>query len=144
MILPCDSRLSAAFAHHVERELALRDRAHGVVDAAAAQPALREHFRSVFRTEKVVERDADVGVDDVVVVARLGLDVDAGRLAGHHKHAVRAHHEKDVGDAPRAREPLLAIDDPLVTVAYRVRLEQVRVGATLRLGHRVRRPESPG
>ena len=88
-------------AHHVEGELALRDRAHGVVDAPAAEPALREHLGAVFGAEQVVERDADVVVDDVVVVARLGLDLDARRVAGHDEHAVRAHHEEDVGDAAR-------------------------------------------
>ena len=135
-------RLAAqrALAHHVEGELALRDRAHRVVDATAAEPALREHLGAVLGTEQVVERDAHVVVDDVVVVARLGLDLDAGRLARHDEHAVRAHHEEDVGDASRAREPLLAVDDPLVAVADGVRPEQVRVRAALRLGHRVRRP----
>ena len=63
-----------------------------------------------------------------------------GRLARHDEHAVRAHHEEDVGDPPGAGEPLLAVDDPLVAVARGVGLEQVRVGAALRLGHRVRRP----
>ena len=63
-----------------------------------------------------------------------------GVVARHDEHAVRAHHEEDVGDAARAREPLLAVDDPLVAVAHGVRPEQVRVGAALRLGHRVRRP----
>ena len=63
-----------------------------------------------------------------------------GVVPGHDEHAVRAHDEEDVGDAARAREPLLAVDDPLVAVALGVRLEEVRVGAALRLGHRVRRP----
>ena len=64
-----------------------------------------------------------------------------GVVARHDEHAVRAHDEQDVGDAAGAGEPLLAVDDPFLAVAHRVRAEQVRVGAALRLGHRVRRPE---
>ncbi len=73
-----------------------------MVDATAAEPALGEHLGAVLGAEQVVERHADVVVDDVVVVARLGLDLDAGRVARHHEHAVRAHHEEDVGDAAGA------------------------------------------
>ena len=127
-------------AHHVEGELALGDRAHGVVDATAAEAALGEHLGAVLRAEQVVEGDAHLVVDDVVVVAGLRLDLDAGRLARHDEHAVRAHDEEDVGDAAGAGEPLLAVDDPLVAVTRGVGLEQVRVRAALRLGHRVRRP----
>ena len=39
---------------------------------------------------------------------------------------------------PGAGEPLLAVDDPLVTVLGGVGLEQVRVRTALRLGHRIR------
>ena len=46
-----------------------------------------------------------------------GMDLHARRLARHDEHAVRAHHEEDVGDPAGAREPLLAVDDPLVAVA---------------------------
>ena len=84
--------------------------------------------------------NAHVAVDDVVVVAGLGLDVDTRRVARHDEHAVRAHDEEDVGDASGTREPLLAVDHPLVAVTHRVGAEQVRVRSTLRLGHRVRRP----
>ena len=104
-------------AHHVEGELALGDGAHRVVDAPAAEPPLREHLGAVLGPEQVVEGHAHVVVDDVVVGAGLGLDLDAGRLARHHEHAVGAHHEEDVGDPTRAGEPLLAVDDPLVAVA---------------------------
>jgi hypothetical protein len=68
-------------------------------------------------------------------------ELDARRLGGDDEHAVGRHHEQDVGVAAGAREPLLAVDDPLVAVAEGVRLEQVRVGPALRLGHRVGRPE---
>ena len=42
---------------------------------------------------------------------------------------------------PGAREPLLAVDDPLVAVAHGVGPEEVRVRPALGLGHRVRRPD---
>ncbi len=78
-------------------------------------------------------------VDDVVVVARLGHDLHARCLSRHHEHAVGAHHEQDVGDPARRGEPLLAVDHPLVAVLDGMGLEQARVAAALRLGHRVRR-----
>ena len=114
-------------AHHVERQFALGDGAHGVVDAAAAQAALGEHFGAVLGTEQVVHGNSDVVVDDVVVGAGLGLDLHAGRIAGHDEHAVGAHDEQDVRHPSGAGEPLLAVDDPLVAVAHRVGLEQVRI-----------------
>jgi hypothetical protein len=46
----------------------------------------------------MVERDPDVVVDDVVVISGLRHDLDAGGVAGHDEHPVRAHHEEDVGD----------------------------------------------
>ncbi len=126
-------------AHHVECQLALRDGAHGVVDASAAEAPLRQHLGAVLWPEQVIEGHAHVAVDDVVVVARLRHDLHTGRLAGHHEHAVGAHHEEDVGDPARAGEPLLAIDDPLFAVANRVGPEEVGIRAALRLGHRVGR-----
>ena len=104
-------------AHHVEGELALGDRAHRVVDAPTAEAPLGEHLGAVLGAEEVVEGHPHLVVDDVVVVARLGQDLHARRLARHDEHAVGAHHEQDVGDAPGAREPLLAVDHPLVAVA---------------------------
>ena len=110
-----------------------------MVDAPAAEATLREGLGAVLGAEQVVERYPDVAVDDVVVVAGLGLDLDARGFAGHDEHAVCTHHEEDVGDAAGRGEPLLAVDHPFLAVAHRVGLEQVGVGAALRLGHRVRR-----
>ena len=118
---------------------ALGDRAHRVVDAAATEATLGEHLGTVLGTEQMVERHAHVVVLDVVVVARHGHDLDARRLTGHDVHAVRAHHEEDVGDAAGAGEPLLTGDDPLVAVLHGGGPEQVRVGSALWLGHRVGR-----
>jgi hypothetical protein len=126
-------------AHHVEGELALGDGAHGVVDAAAAETALGEDLGAVLRAEQVVQGNPDVAVDDVIVVPRLRHDLDTRGGAGHHEHAVGAHHEQQVGDPPRRGEPLLAVDHPLIAVSFGIGLEQVRVAAALRLGHRERR-----
>ena len=127
MTLPCDSRLSARSHIMSKASLHCAMRAHRVVDATAAEPTLREHLRAIFGAEQMVERHADVVVDDVVVVARLGHDLDAGCLAGDDEHAVRAHHEQQVCDPAGAREPLLAVDHPLVAVTDGMRLEEVRV-----------------
>ena len=127
------------FAHHVEGELALGDSAHGVVDAAAAEAALGEYLGAVFRAEQVVRGYPDVTVDDVIVVPRLRHDLDARGGAGHHEHAVGAHHEQEVGDPSGRGEPLLAVDYPLIAVPFGMGPEQVRVAATLRFGHRVGR-----
>ena len=110
-----------------------------MVDTAAAEPPLGEHLGAVLGAEQVIKRDANVVVDDVVVVAGFGLDLHAGRLAGNDEHAVRAHHEEDVRHSAGGREPLLAVDDPLVAVTDGVSLEQARVRPALRLGHRVGR-----
>ena len=112
-----------------------------MVDAPAAESPLREYLRAVFRTEQVVGGNANVAVDDVVVRAGFGLDLDARRFARYDEHAVRAHHEQDVGDAPCAREPLLTVDDPLVAVACGVGLEEVGIGTALGFGHRIGRPQ---
>src|SRR5262249_30885664 len=55
------------------------------------------------------------------------------------EHPVVAHHDDDVRELAVAAEPLLAVDDPLVTVAFGVRAEVARVGTALRFGHRVAR-----
>ena len=47
-----------ALAHHVERLAQLRDRAHRVVHAAAAEPGLRDGERAALLAEQVVGRYA--------------------------------------------------------------------------------------
>ena len=103
-----------------------------------------KHLGAVFGAEEVVERYAHVVVDDVVVARREGLDLHAGRVAGHHEHAVGAHHEEDVGGAAGRGEPLLTVDDPLAAVLDRGGAEQVRVRTALRFGHRIGRPHFLG
>ena len=85
----------------------------------------------------MVEGHAHVAVVDVIVVARLGHDLDTLSFARHDEHAVRAHDEEDVGDAARRGEPLLAVDHPLVAVLHGRGLKERRIRSALRLGHRV-------
>src|SRR5690606_41499327 len=54
-----------------------------ILDAPAAQPALRQHLGAVLRPQQVVERHPHVAVDDVVVVARFG-DRKSTRLNSSH------------------------------------------------------------
>ena len=55
-----------------------------------------------------------------------------------------AHHDEDVGHRCVRGEPLVAVDDPLVTVADRLGGEHRRVGTRARLGHREARPDLTG
>ena len=133
-----------------------------MVDAAAAQTSLGDDKRLAFTAEHVVERDPDVGVAHVGVAGvLLGLgaeadvahDLDAGRVGGNdeHRHALvgadlgigHRHHDEEAGVAGVGREPLLAVDHPLVTVALAAGDEQGRVGARVRLGHRVAGRDRP-
>jgi hypothetical protein len=106
-----------------------------MVDTATAEATLGEYFCAIFRTKEMVGGDADVVVFDVVVVTRLGHDLDAWSIAGDNVHPVCTHDEEDVGHAPSAGEPLFAVDDPLIAILYCGRLEQVRIRATLGLCH---------
>lgn len=56
-----------ALAHHVERLADLRDGPHRVVDAAAAEPGLRDGERAALVAEEVLGGDADVLVAQVAV-----------------------------------------------------------------------------
>src|SRR5690606_18601729 len=88
-------------AHHVERATALPDRPHGVVDAAAAEPCLRDAEPLAGAAEQRVAGHAhlvvtDVGVNALVQVVTLGhggyvaLDLDSGRVRrdDEHRHAL--------------------------------------------------------
>jgi hypothetical protein len=109
--------------------------------AMAAEPALGQHLGSVFRSEQMVQRYPDLVVDDVVVVPRLRLDLDARRLPGHHEHAVGAHDEEDVGHPTGAGEPFLTVDHPLVAITGGEGPEEIGVGSALGLGHRIGGPQ---
>ncbi len=145
-----------ALAHHVEGLAKLRDGAHRVVDAAAAEARLGDHEGRAGLAEHVVGRHAHVLVAHVGVarvLGALGADADvahdahAGRLARHddHAHALvgrdvgvgHRHHDQERRVAGVRGEPLLAVDQPVVAVEPRARREERRVGAGVGLGHRV-------
>src|SRR5215211_1828599 len=110
MILPCDSRLSAR--SHIMSNASL----HWAMVRMAwwMRPPPRRRWASTLAPSSGPSRwsrgHPHLVVDDVVVVAWLGHDLDARRLTGHHEHAVGAHDEEDVGDTAGAGEPLLAVD----------------------------------
>ena len=145
-----------ALAHHVDRPLGHPDRPHGVVDASTAETGLRDHEGLPLATEQRFIRHPDILVVDegmralvqrVPPEADVALDVHAGRVGRdqEHRHAlVRAHigvrHRHDDEERRRLgvrREVLPAVDDPLAAVLDRPGLEQRRVGAGVRFGHRV-------
>ena len=88
-----------------------------MVDSAAPEPTLREDSGAVLGAEKMIGGHNHILVLDVIVQSRLRHYLHARRVAWHDEHAVRAHHEEDVRRTPGAREPLLAVDDPLVADA---------------------------
>ncbi len=143
-------------AHHVEGPVAHADRAHGVVDAAAAEAGLGDGERLALAAEQRVERHPHVlVVDEGVAALLLGLaaeaevahDLHAGRVGRdqEHRHALvgahvgvgHHHHDEEAGRLGVRREELPAVDHPLVAVAHGPRGEQGGVGAGLGLGHRV-------
>src|SRR5207245_5052866 len=84
---------------------ARRDRAHRVMDAAAAEPRLRDHESLAFAAEKVLARDADGVVAQVRMVpvaewlgteAREPDDLEPWRLARDEEHRC-ALMDRDVG-----------------------------------------------
>ena len=132
-----------------------------MVDAAGAEPVLRGLVAAAPAAELVAHRHANVVVDDLAVVALdaphgdAADDVHAGRVArdddlGHAAARVAAalgvlgtaHDDEEIGPHAVRREPLVAVDDPLVAVAPRRGLERTGVGAGLvGLGHREARLE---
>ena len=53
------------------------------------------------------------------------------------------HHDQELGGAKVRREELVPVDYPLFAVAFGPALELLRIGAALRLGHRVGRETLP-
>jgi hypothetical protein len=73
----------------------------------------------------MIERDPHVRVADVIMRPRVVHDLDARCLRGRTNIPFVHIIQENVGVTSLAGKPLLAIDDPLFTVANRVRLEQV-------------------
>ena len=146
-------------AHHVEGPLDQPDGAHGVVDAPAAEPGLGDD-EALRRARRGGGRRGSrtFVVADVASGCRRRCARTRGRC-GRSRHpasrpattnidirlcrgasgSVTASRMRNDGEVGVRREPLLAVDHPLVAVELGPDDELRRVGAALRLGHRVRR-----
>ena len=111
------------------------------MDPSAAETTLRQHPAAAFGPEQMVQGNAHVVVAHVIVRAGAVQPLDARGALLDDEDAVLTHHEEDVGGLAEAGEPLLTVDHPLVALLHRGRLEQRRVAAALRFGHRERRPD---
>ena len=130
-----------------------------MVDPARAEPLLGDQEAFAAATEQVLGRDADILIAHVAVrrpaaaaVAQHGhgLDRHARRIRRDDdlahplvRRLVRLghrHHDPERRALRAAREPLAAVDHPLVAVEPRGRLQAGRVGARdVGLGHREER-----
>ena len=141
---------------HVEDPADQADGAHRVVNPAAAEPGLRDDERATARTEHVIGGNPDILVPHITLAApaaeRLVAEpditqhVDARRLRGHDEHRMtlirrgigirHRHHDQKRRHRRKRREPLLAVDHPVIAVLDRAGGELLRIRATLWLGHR--------
>jgi sulfur transfer complex TusBCD TusB component (DsrH family) len=129
------------------------------LDQAAFGPA-RHLADASLAADDIAERDTHVLVQNLGVAARLtssvvrlthrrnvAHDIDArgvGRDDDHREGLIRRrvfvevgldHDDQNVGNRGVRREPLVAIDDPLVTVAHRLRCEQRWISTSPRFSH---------
>ncbi len=150
-----------ALTEHVEAAGHRAHGAHGVVEAPPAEPGLGDGEGLALATQQVLCRHphrvvAHVGVvaRPLAVIAHAGAPDDLEALgAGRDQEHRRALVDRDVGVAHRhdddeggpletRREPLLALDHPLVAVAPGRGGEERGVGPALGLGHRVARRDA--
>ena len=125
-----------------------------MVDAAAAEPGLGDDEALAGLAEQVVPGHAhvvvaDVGVGALAFVAdrHVAQDLHPRRVGGHdeHGHALvgrrlrvgHRHDDQEGGVAGVRREPLLAVDDPLIADQFGGAGEHLGVGAALGFGHGV-------
>ncbi len=137
--------------------------AHAVREPSPTQSLLCDVEPVVFLADRIFDGDADVLVLDLRVAAfpfgdavsaevwHVPDDVDAVRVRGNEDNGgpfVRmgvqigsSHHQVKVSVEAVGGPPLVAVDDPLVSVPDRGRLEhfRIRTATTHRLGHRKRR-----
>ncbi len=152
-------------AHELERALHLAEPAHDVVDATRAEPLLRDPEAVALLAERVLDGDADARVAHLAVrrpaaaavahgrdraddldARRVGRDDDLGRAAVRVGVGVGDGHDDPEGGplGPR-REPLVAVDHPLVAVPHCARPQSRRIRAGhLGLGHREERAHLAG
>ena len=158
-------RSSEVRAHQLEGALHLAEPAHHVVDAAGAEPLLRDAEAVARLAEHVVERDAHVREARLAMrrpaVALVPHDRDlphelvarrVGRDEDHRRAPVRLcvgigddHDDAEARAVGAGREPLVRVDHPLVAVALRATAQERRIGAgDLGLGHPEERARRTG
>src|ERR1700722_160448 len=144
-----------ALAHQVEGAPDLPDGAHRMVDAAAAEPRLRHDETAATLAQQMVLRHLHVLVAEVGMAAHALLfmtdadiahDADAGRVHRHdegRKALVgrglgigHGHRDEERGPSRVGGKPLFAVDYPVVALQLGAGLEDLGIGAALRLGHR--------
>ena len=160
-------------AHQVQRMAAGADRAHGVVYASAAQSHLGDDEGRTPVAQQRLIGQAHIGVADIPLIAapdlaagphaHIAQDLHPGGVGGHQENrgaavgvlGVRIGHRiehQHLGMPGIGREPLLAVDHPVLAVQYRAGLEGQRVRAAGRFAHRKaradlavqQRPQIPG
>ncbi len=153
--------LQGAAHGHVEGGLTLGDPAHAVRQARRAEAVLAESVTLALATQQVGVGDAQVADDDLamVVAARHGVDVtdhlppiarqidDERRVRRLRQVGIvlgARHHDGERRPAGAGDEPLVAVDDPLVSVAHGQGADQRRIApGNLWLGHGEARSDPP-
>ena len=149
-----------AFAHHVEGPLGETHRTHRVVDPPSTEPSLCNREALATLAEHVAIRYAHVRIADVRVHAlfdRMSVesdvadDVDSLRVRRHDEHRSSlvtgcigvgdCHDDQERREVRVRREPLLAVDHPVIAVLDGRRGELGRIGSALGFGHREARDD---
>jgi len=127
MTLPCDSRRQRPLTHHVERELALRDGAHRVVDASAAETTLGEGLCAVPRGRADGRAETRTSrVDDVVCGCGGSGWISTPAVLRGTTNMPFVHITKRMSATrPADVNHFSPFDDPVVAVAHGRGLEQV-------------------
>ena len=130
--------------HHVQRHLGLTDPAHAVRQAGRAQPVLPQQVTLALTAEHVGVGNPQIAQVDlaVVVATRHGLDVSnnfpprtrqvdneagVGGLGNFWVFLGSSDQQRELRAPRPGNEPLVPVDDPLVTVAVREGSNQCRI-----------------
>ena len=143
-----------ALAHHVERLLEARDRAHGVVDAPTAEPGLRCGKALALAADAVVhghtrlvEADVAVGTfpdllarqtdvaNDLHPRSTLGHQQDGCAVVDRYVGIGDHDDQQELREQRVGGEPLLPLDHVLVALAPGAALEDLGIGTPVRLCH---------
>src|ERR1700733_6971077 len=132
---PLSAARYGALEHHFQRSIADADRAHGVVNASAAEPRLcdleglarlAEHGIGGYADAVIVNVGLSALILGVVHARDVALDDDAGALRRHdeHRHTLvrrvirigHGHHDEERGVTRVRRVPFLTLDEPFVAL----------------------------